>query len=67
MRATRFVCASILAGALALVPSKAAAQDNPQALRQEIDQLRKEFDALKPLMEKGFITRDELASSCEQP
>jgi hypothetical protein len=41
------VCASVLAGALALVPSSASAQDSPQALRQEIDQLRKDFDALK--------------------
>ena len=47
MRATRFVCASVLAGALALVPSSASAQESPQALRQEIDQLRKDFDALK--------------------
>ena len=47
MRATRFVCASMLAGTLVLAPSSASAQDNPQALRQAIDQLRKDFDALK--------------------
>ena len=47
MRATRFVCASVLAGALVLGPSSAFAQDNPQALRQDIDQLRKDFEALK--------------------
>ena len=47
MRATRFVCASVLAGALALAPSSASAQDTPQALRQEIDQLRKDFEGLK--------------------
>src|SRR5262245_31483566 len=45
MRATRFVCASIVAGLL-IVPSPAFAQD-PQALRQEIDQLRRDFEALK--------------------
>lgn len=47
MRATRFVCASVLAGALVLGRSSAFAQDNPQALRQDIDQLRKDFEVLK--------------------
>jgi len=36
-----------MAGAIALAPSSAFAQESPQALRQEIDQLRKDFDALK--------------------
>jgi hypothetical protein len=35
------------AGAIALAPSSAFAQESPQALRQEIDQLRKDFDTLK--------------------
>jgi hypothetical protein len=47
MRATRFVCASMVAAGLFLGPPEAAAQDTPQALRQDIDQLRKDFDALK--------------------
>jgi hypothetical protein len=47
MKARRFVCTAVVAGAFALAPSSAAAQDTPQALRQEIDQLRKDFDALK--------------------
>ena len=47
MRATRFVCALVLAGAIVLGPSSAFAQDSPQAVRQEIDQLRKDFEALK--------------------
>jgi hypothetical protein len=47
MRATRFVCASLMAGAFALAPASASAQETPQALRQEIDQLRKDFEALK--------------------
>jgi hypothetical protein len=47
MRATRFVCASMAAGTLLLGSSTAFAQDTPQALRQDIDQLRREFDALK--------------------
>ena len=47
MRAMRFVCASMVAGAVCLAPSHASAQENPQALRQEIDQLRKDFEALK--------------------
>src|SRR5262245_41520614 len=45
MRATRFVCASIVAGLL-IGPSPAFAQD-AQALRQEIDQLRRDFETLK--------------------
>ncbi|HET6955531.1 MAG TPA: hypothetical protein VFI56_03090 [Vicinamibacterales bacterium] len=47
MGATRFVCASVVAGVIALAPSTAAAQESPQALRQEIDQLRKDFETLK--------------------
>jgi hypothetical protein len=47
MRARRFVCASVIAGAFAFAPSTAAAQESPQALRQEIDQLRKDFETLK--------------------
>lgn len=47
MRGMRSVCASVVAGALVLGPSSAFAQDNPQALRREIDQLRKDFEALK--------------------
>jgi len=47
MRATQFLCASVLAGVLVLGSSSASAQDNPQALRQDIDQLRKDFEALK--------------------
>jgi hypothetical protein len=47
MRVARFVCASLVAGGLTFGPSTASAQDTPQALRQEIDQLRRDFDALK--------------------
>jgi hypothetical protein len=47
MRVTRFVCASLVVGSLILGGSPASAQDTPQALRQEIDQLRRDFDALK--------------------
>jgi len=47
MRAMRFMCASMVAWAVCLTPSHASAQENPQALRQEIDQLRKDFEALK--------------------
>ncbi|MBI3401426.1 MAG: hypothetical protein HY048_08395 [Acidobacteria bacterium] len=46
MRPMRLVCASIMAAALA-IPSTASAQDAAQTLRQEIDQLRHDFDALK--------------------
>jgi hypothetical protein len=48
MRFMRWVSAWMAAGAIVLVIAPAAsAQDNPQALRQEIDQLRREFEALK--------------------
>jgi len=46
MRITRWVCAASVAGIL-LGAQTASAQDTPQALRQEIDQLRRDFDALK--------------------
>ena len=46
MRPVQFACASILAAGVVLAPVPASAQD-PQALRQEIDQLRRDFDALK--------------------
>jgi hypothetical protein len=47
MRAVRFVCAFVVAGGLTIGASPASAQDTPQALRQEIDQLRKDFETLK--------------------
>jgi hypothetical protein len=47
MRAMRFMCASMVAWGIGLGPSRAFAQETPQALRQEIDQLRRDFEALK--------------------
>jgi hypothetical protein len=48
MRATRRVPAWMLAGAMLLLSAHgASAQDTPQALRQEIDQLRRDFETLK--------------------
>src|SRR5215212_6335356 len=47
MRVTRSACASVVAAILGFTASSAHAQDTPQALRQEIDQLRRDFDALK--------------------
>ena len=46
MRATKFVCAAMVAGGVLFAPPAASAQDSQQALRQEIEQLRKDFDAL---------------------
>ncbi len=65
MRAMRFVCASVVAGALALGPSSAAAQDTPQALRQEIDQLRKDFEALKQQYGERLNTLEGKLASAE--
>ena len=49
MRASRYVCASLVAASVFVAPSMAAAQaqDSPQALRAEIDQIKKDFEALK--------------------
>src|SRR3989442_11391464 len=47
MRPMRLVCASVVAGGLVLGPSTAFAQDNAESIQQQIDQLRREFDALK--------------------
>jgi hypothetical protein len=46
-QALRRVCTALAAGTFILAPTFASAQDSPQALRQEIDQLRKDFEALK--------------------
>jgi hypothetical protein len=43
----RTMAALIATASLALVPSAGLAQDTPQTLRQDIDQLRRDFDALK--------------------
>jgi hypothetical protein len=47
MRVTRFACAATAAGTLLVGVPPARAQENPQAVRQEIDQLRRDFEALK--------------------
>jgi hypothetical protein len=46
-QALRRVCTALAAGTFILAPTFASAQDSPQALRQEIDQLRRDFEALK--------------------
>jgi hypothetical protein len=46
-QALRRVCTALAAGTFILAPTFASAQDSLQALRQEIDQLRKDFEALK--------------------
>ena len=48
MRASRLTCTCIVAGALLVAPSSISAQTpDAQALRQEIEQLRKEFDVIQ--------------------
>ncbi|HYU77594.1 MAG TPA: HlyD family efflux transporter periplasmic adaptor subunit [Vicinamibacterales bacterium] len=37
-----------------------------QIAQKRVDRLRQEYEQLKPLMDKGFITRDELAKTGEQ-
>ena len=46
-RAMRHVRTALVVGALTLEPAIAFAQEPAQALRQEIDQLRRDFEALK--------------------
>jgi hypothetical protein len=46
MRITQFVCASVVAVGVLTAPATASAQD-AQVLRQEIDQLRRDFETLK--------------------
>src|SRR3954463_2153282 len=68
MRATRlFACASLIAGACALAPANAFAQETPQALRQEIDQLRKDFDALKQQYGDRLTALETKLASAEGP
>ena len=65
MRATRFVCASVLAGVFVFGSSSAFAQDTPQALRQEIDQLRKDFEALKQQYGQRLTTLETKLATAE--
>lgn len=46
-RALRLVLTALVAGACSLAPAIASAQDAAQALRQDIDQLRRDFETLK--------------------
>jgi hypothetical protein len=43
----RTIAALLMTAGIGLVPAAAKAQDTPQALRQDIDQLRRDFEALK--------------------
>jgi hypothetical protein len=47
MRVKRAMCATLMACAFIFAPLPVGAQETPQALRQEIDQLRRDFEALK--------------------
>src|SRR3954468_9370454 len=68
MRATRlFACASLIAGACALAPANAFAQESPQALRQEIDQLRKDFEALKQQYGDRLTSLESKLAAAEGP
>lgn len=65
MRATRFVCAAVLVGVFVFGSSSASAQDTPQALRQEIDQLRKDFEALKQQYGQRLTTLETKLATAE--
>jgi HlyD family secretion protein len=49
-------------GALTVEEAKATLQN----AERRVDRLRQEFSQMKPLLEKGFITREELAKTSDQ-
>jgi hypothetical protein len=65
MQAMRDLCAALVAGAFVLGPSPASAQDTPQALRQEIDQLRRDFEALKQQYGERLTTLESKLAATE--
>jgi hypothetical protein len=65
MRAMRAMCATMVAGAFVLGAAPASAQDTPQALRQEIDQLRRDFEALKQQYGDRLTTLESKLSAAE--
>src|SRR5947208_6405114 len=67
MRPMRLVCASVVAGGLVLGPSTAFAQDNAQSIQQQIDQLRREFDALKQQYDQRLSALEARLAGGEPP
>jgi hypothetical protein len=59
------MCATMVAGAFVLGAAPASAQDTPQALRQEIDQLRRDFEALKQQYGDRLTTLESKLSAAE--
>ncbi len=59
MRCRRMVCASLVAAGLVFGPSIASAQDNAQTVQQQIDQLRRDFEALKQEYEQRLSALEE--------
>ena len=47
MRATRFICASMVTAGLLVGPASAQTAENAQDLQQQVDQLRRDFEAVK--------------------
>lgn len=64
----RWVLPSVTVLGLLLAPWPAGAQETPQALRQEIDQLRKDFEALKQQYGDRLSTLEaKLAAAAGEP
>src|SRR5579871_3121617 len=59
MRCRRVVCASLVAAALGVRPSAAFAQENTQAIQQQIDQLRRDFETMKQEYERRLSALEE--------
>jgi hypothetical protein len=67
MRAKRALCAALVACAVIVAPLPAAAQETPQALRQEIDQLRRDFEALKQQYGDRLTALESKLAAAEGP
>src|SRR5947207_15382582 len=61
----RTIAALLLTAGIGLVPAAADAQDTPQTLRQDIDQLRREFDALKAQYGDRLAAREAKLAAAE--
>ena len=59
MRCRRLVCASLVAASLVVGPSAAFAQEPGQTVQQQIDQLRRDFDAIKQEYERRLSALEE--------
>jgi hypothetical protein len=58
-------CISALLAVVVLAPASVSAQETPQTLRQDIDQLRKDFEALKDQYGQRLATLEQKLAAAE--